>query len=102
MKYLLLILVAWAGGVHADKIHDPTLPQFKATGASKAPEESDTLNEEIRLQGVLNRKKRKVAIISGQLYNKGDKVNGYLIADIKNDHVLLLSSGSRKRIYVYE
>tara|TARA_Y100000034_G_C6783929_1_gene350584 strand:- start:251 stop:559 length:309 start_codon:yes stop_codon:yes gene_type:complete len=102
MKYLLLVLVAWTGAVYADKIHDPTLPQFNATSAANAPVEMDISKEEIRLQGVLNRKKHKVAIISGQLYNKGDKVNGYLIADIKNDHVLLLSSGSRKRIYVYE
>lgn len=102
MRYLLLILILGAGTVQADKIHDPTLPKFNAKSSMGTPVLSDDSAEDVQVQGILTRKNHKVAIISGQLYNKGDKVKGYLIADIKNDHVLLLGSGSRKRIYVYE
>ena len=104
MKHLVLIfLLLWGNQVIADKIHDPTRPKFLSSSvAPTGPEVAEINAGDIQLQGVLNRKDHKVAIISGQLYNKGDKVNGYLISDIKNDHVLLLSSGTRKRIYVYE
>ena len=85
----------------ADKIHDPTLPKINLNlvdnGAMPA-----TSNENLSLQGIVNKKGTKMAIMSGQLHQLGDVVNGFKISQINNNNIVLLKSGSQKRLYVYE
>ena len=97
----------------ADKIHDPTMPKYvvkSEPGNTKVEiiETPEGLSpqaasiESIKLQGILKRRGKTVAFISGQMYSVGDKIRGFKIGKINQDHVLLIGSGTQKRLYVYE
>lgn len=88
----------------AEQVLDPTKPKqlVAASAQTVTDEDAEQQVESIRLQGVLDKKGLKLAIISGELYNKGDKIDGYLIREIHNNYVVLVGSGTQKRLYVYE
>ncbi|NVK26007.1 MAG: hypothetical protein HWE10_13855 [Gammaproteobacteria bacterium] len=107
----ILIAAAAALNAHAHKIHDPTEPMFimKETAAGQQTIEATPILEQatmpqanLKLQGVMKKKDRTVAIISGQLYALGDQISGYKINEINQDNVVLIGSGTQKRLYVYE
>jgi len=104
--YKLLLILALAGLVavfpaSADKIHDPTMPKI-AINMENSVRTVNTENEELRLQGIVSKRNMRMAIISGQLHQIGDFVDGFTISQIHKDHVILTKSGSQKRLYVYE
>lgn len=95
----------------ADKIHDPTRPKFVIKDPEAGADISTPIASiaqptfptgDVKLQGVLNKKGRTVAIISGKLYAVGDQISGYKINEINQDNVVLIGSGTQKRLYVYE
>ena len=104
--FFLLIIALGSADLMADKIHDPTKPQLRkiinqeANGLSN--EEVEEKEPIMILQGIMNRKSARIAIISGQIYAKGDMINGYIINQVNNDNVVLVNSGTQKRLYIYE
>lgn len=107
IRYLLLLIsFLTSGSSWADKIHDPTQPKtglVVSPSSQKNEVETEQLSTDaINLQGILNKKHTKIAIISGLKYAKGDKVGGYVISQINKDNVVLISGGKQKRLYVYE
>jgi hypothetical protein len=95
----LLLFVAI--NVNADAIHDPTLPKLSVVPSnnanSSAPKSAGAV-----LQGIVKKKNSRMAIISGQLTQIGDEVDGYKVSQINNNNVVLIKAGSQKRLYVYE
>ena len=109
-KFCLLIvtlLLSWQ--VNADKIHDPTKPQLKSL-TSQTMSKTNTITGQVEkvsmpamtLQGIMDRRDTKIAIISDQIYAKGDKINGYIISQINHDNVVLVNSETQRRLYIYE
>ena len=96
-----LLLALGSISVSADKIHDPTLPKINLNVADNNTVQAMS-NEALSLQGIVNKKGAKMAILSGQLHRVGDVVNGFKISQINNNNIVLLKSGSQKRLYVYE
>lgn len=90
--------------VLSQQVQDPTKPKLvlAATQQTVLDEDAEAKNDMLRLQSVVTKKGRKLAIISGELYNKGDEVNGYQIREIHNNYVVIVASGTQKRLYVYE
>lgn len=103
-RFTLLILAIWSGLTLAQQVQDPTKPKlvFVASQPTATVEEMEEQNGLLRLQSVVTKKGNKLAIISGELYNKGDKVNGYQIREIHSNYVVIAASGTQKRLYVYE
>lgn len=103
-QILLIILVIWANISLASGVYDPTQPKqiYVATDQTVVDEDMVEPVELLRLQGVLAKKSRRIAIISGELYNLGDKVDGYIISEIHRNHVVMVGSGTQKRLFVYE
>lgn len=105
-KLFLLIIILVSADIMADKIHDPTKPQLRSAVNQVDNKLSDVAVEVLEpvmiLQGIMNRKSARIAIISDQIYAKGDKINGYIIIQVNNDNVELVKSGTKKRLYIYE
>lgn len=102
-QFTLLILMLWSGFVASEQVQDPTKPKQIYIATQQSSVDEDTQQSGVlRLQGVVNKKGHKLAIISGELYNKGDKVDGYQIREIHNNYVVMVGSGTQKRLYVYE
>lgn len=102
---IYFVLLTWSSLALSTNVVDPTKPKnlYIVVDEQVVLEEvAESGQETIRLQGVLNRKGYRVAFIAGELYSKGDEVQGYRIGEIHKDHVVLLSSGTQKRLYVYE
>lgn len=103
--YLILpLMMTFSSDLQADKIHDPTAPKFAGR-----VDESGAFNRTavakdsaLSLQGIVNKKDTRMAIIGGQLFRKGDSINGYVISEVNRTNVVLSKSGSEKRLYVYE
>lgn len=105
MKQILVILsFFWSSLVLANQVYDPTKPKqiYVATEEQVVDEVTAAPVDILRLQGILNKKNYRVAFIAGELYSKGDRVEGYLISQINSDHVVIQGSGTQKRLYVYE
>lgn len=108
-KLLIVVTMLACNSSFADAIHDPTKPKLKIGTESKNSVEDNSGIElnlmsllPMTLQGVLDRRNVRIAIISDQLYAEGDKINGYIISKINKDNVVLVSSGKQKRLYIYE
>ena len=105
-KFFVLAATFISTQVIADKIHDPTKPQFKsaaiAAGNNLAGVEVEVQEPVMILQGIMNRKSARIAIISDQIYAKGDTINGYIISQVNIDNVVLVNSETQKRLYIYE
>ena len=104
-KFFLLIITLMSANVVAHKIHDPTKPQIKSAAKNVSNDVSTTVEVQepvMVLQGIMNRKSARIAIISDQIYAKGDTINGYIISQVNNDNVVLVNSGTQKRLYIYE
>lgn len=102
-RYVILMaltLLFCSGTVLADKIHDPTLPRVNFVIPGEQTNEQD--GEELQLQGVVNKRGIQMAFISGELVKVGDNIQEYKVSKINNNNVVLLKSGSQKRLYVYE
>ncbi len=97
-----VLLCIMTTSVVADKIHDPTMPKFVMNANLASNVSANIQQESLLLQGIVNKKDAKMAIISGQLHKVGDVVQGFKIGQINNNNVVLLKSGSQKRLYVYE
>lgn len=97
---IVVYLFVFSGNVVADKIHDPTLPKVDLTPATAT--DSTSTKTELELQGVVNKRGIKMAFISGELVKIGDQVQDFKVSKINNNNVVLLKSGSQKRLYVYE
>ena len=103
-KYLLILFVLASASTFASGVYDPTQPKqiYVATDLLAVDEDMVEPVEVLRLQGVLEKRNSKIAIISGELYQRGDKVDGYLISEIHRNHVVMVGSGTQKRLFVYE
>lgn len=106
-KYVGALIIFLPSLAIADKIHDPTKPKnlnpvMQPVGSAVEVSESNSAMSGMLLQGIMYRKDTKIAIISEQIYAKGDKINGFIISQINNDNVVLVSSGTQKRLYIYE
>lgn len=101
-KRLTLLTLLFSASLWADKVHDPTLPKIKVVVTQASKPIVEELSADIKLQGVVNSNGSRLAIISGELYAIGDSIKGFKISKINNDNVVLLGSGSQKRLYVYE
>ncbi len=95
-----IALVSFSG--FADKIHDPTLPKVKVDVGNNASQVSQETKQGAVLQGIVNKRNSRMAIISGQLTKVGDEVDGYRVSQINKNNVVLIKAGSQKRLYVYE
>ena len=94
--------------IKAEAKYDPTMPVL-TKAEIQVSNEPDILNSEtasvaesLLLQGIVIKGEIRKAIISNQLYQIGDKVNGYILNNINDKDVLLTKSGSKKQLYVYE
>lgn len=105
-KYFLLIITLFSVDLIADKIHDPTKPQLKSAAKNFANDiganKTEVQGPVMILQGIMNKKSARIAIISDQIYAKGDMINGYIISQVNNDNVVLVNSETQKRLYIYE
>jgi len=64
--------------------------------AEKAPAAEDTpLDQRHELQGVLSGGRVPLAIIDGQLFKTGSKLDGYTVVGIERDHVVCERGGQR-------
>lgn len=106
---LLIMVLTLSLQVNADKIHDPTKPQLKpvinppnSLTELFTGQIDEVLMPSMTLQGIMTRRKTKIAIISDQIYAKGDKINGYIISQINHDNVVLVNSETQRRLYIYE
>jgi len=104
--FFLCIITLLSAGVMAHTVHDPTKPQLSTVVGQAV---NSPVNMEVEapepimiLQGIMNRKSARIAIISDQIYAKGDMINGYIISQVNNDNVVLLNLGIQKRLYIYE
>lgn len=105
MKKIILTLITLCSVTgFANQVYDPTQPKqiYVAMEQQVVDELMASPIDMLRLQGILAKKNKRVAIISGELYNKGDKVEGYLISEIRKDHVVIVGADTQKRLYVYE
>lgn len=105
MKKTILTLIALCSMAgFANQVYDPTQPKqiYVAMEQQVVDELMTSPIDTLRLQGILAKKSSRVAIISGELYNKGDKVEGYLISEIHKDHVVMTGTDTQKLLYVYE
>ena len=103
-QFFVMALLALPSLTIAVEVVDPTQPRHIYVASDEEVVDEDMVDQVdlIRLQGVMVRKGKRTAIISGELYNRGDKVEGYLVREIHKNHVLLVGSGTQKRLYVYE
>ncbi len=103
-QFFVMALFALPNLTSAVEVVDPTQPRQIYVASDEEIVDEDMVDQVdlIRLQGVLVRKGKRTAIISGELYGKGDKVEGYLIKEIQKNHVVLVGSGTQKQLYVYE
>lgn len=104
-KYLLIIIISiFPNAVFSDTVHDPTAPKIFGNMDSAGTFNRAAVEEveEMTLQGIVNKKDTRMAIISGQLHRVGEMINGYKISQVNKNNVVLTKSGSQKRLYVYE
>ncbi len=103
-KYIFASLLLGTGfAASADKIHDPTSPKFQVDAVNVATSaNSQTTDQVLKLQGIVNRKGSRMAIIDGDLYQVNDEINGFKISLIEQASVVLTKSGAQRRLYVYE
>ena len=99
---ILLLGLGAVFSASADKIHDPTMPKVLVDMKAVSSATGTVVKQELELQGIVSKRNTRMAIISGQLHQVGDIVDGYLISQVHKDHVVLSKSGSQKRLYVYE
>lgn len=101
---LAVILCFSTKVVTADTIHDPTAPKFagQIDEAGVFNRITTTVEETLSVQGIVNKKDTRMAIIGGQLVRIGEQVNGYTVKEVNRNNVVLTKSGSEKRLYVYE
>ena len=99
---LALFLLLVVKNTYADAIHDPTLPKVAVTPNNMAAQSEQQATSGSVLQGIVKKKNSRMAIISGQLTQVGDEVDGYKVSQINNNNVVLIKAGSQKRLYVYE
>lgn len=103
IRFLIYLLAVVTLTAQSDEVHDPTRPKdFDANTMKSIVKGVSSSQNSLTLQGVMDKKSGKVAIISGQLVAIGDVVSGYKLEKINNDHVVLTKSGKHKRLYVYE
>ncbi|MDO6718108.1 hypothetical protein Q4575_01780 [Psychrosphaera sp. 1_MG-2023] len=101
---VIIIISIFPNTVFSDTVHDPTAPKIfgNVDSAGTFNRATAAVEEELTLQGIVNKKDTRMAIISGQLHRVGEMVNGYKISQVNNNNVVLTKSGSQKRLYVYE
>lgn len=100
IRAVAVVAMFMAPSAYADKIHDPTLPKVNLEPVEQSAESEQT--DELSLQGVVNKRGIQMAFISGELVKVGDSVREFKVSKINNNNVVLLKSGSQKRLYVYE
>lgn len=105
IELLLVGSLLFSLPVLADKIHDPTRPKhFQAIMGEDGVIQLDSTRDQgiVKLQGILNKKGTKTAIIDGKLYQIGDIVGGFKISQIKLNSIVLAKGSTIKRLFVYE
>ena len=98
---LAMLFLFSAIDAKADAIHDPTLPKLSVMPNSGSNSTAQNGASAV-LQGIVKKRNSRMAIISGQLTQVGDEVDGYKVSQINNNNVVLIKAGSQKRLYVYE
>ncbi|EOD55202.1 MSHA biogenesis protein MshK [Aeromonas molluscorum 848] len=95
-KWLMFILLL-APLAQAEVLRDPTQPLDGLTGSAKAPQAAGLP----RLQSIMLGNGPARAVLDGQSYRVGDQVNGYRLAGIDADAVLLDKGGKRLRLALF-
>lgn len=100
---ILLFTVFYSCLALSLSVQDPTKPNPISLTTVKPMDNGEKIQADpLHLQGIMIKKGSKLAIISGQLYSKGDKVDGYQIREIHDHYVVMDGLGTQKRLYVYE
>lgn len=107
MFAVVLVLVLGAGQVFAEEPagydsggrRDPFVPLISASGAAKSGTKAGTL----QFQGIIiDARKGASALINGQLYQKGDRVDNTDVVDVFADRVVVKQGNEEKTIWFYE
>ncbi|MGE6108689.1 SctD/MshK family protein [Aeromonas sobria] len=81
----------------AEVLRDPTLPLEGVAGSAKAPQERGLP----KLQSIMLGNGPARAVLNGQSYRIGERVNGYQLVGIDADAVLLDKGGKRLRLPLF-
>lgn len=99
MKWLLLICFGITN-VQAETLRDPTQPSSNKPMLESA-QDSETLSEmALKLTAIIHNKDYKQAIINGRSFAEGQRVLGYKVVLISQNHVELVGSDGKQILYV--
>ena len=100
---LLIILfsgIAVSAGAQGSQLVDPMRPLHGTSGAVKPVEKGvkRPAKESLHLTAVLISEQRSVAVINGKSLQKGEKINGYRLVQIRPDHVELRGKAGKRTL----
>jgi MSHA biogenesis protein MshK len=96
---LLAYLLAAAGTAGAQALPDPTRPPAALNARAAASGTAEPSGPQ--LQSVLVSQGRRLAVIDGETYRVGQKVNGALLAAVGDDQVVLVQDKQRQVLKLY-
>jgi MSHA biogenesis protein MshK len=97
-----ILLAGWMAALHAaaQSMPDPTRPPFVARSTATGPAAPAEAPVPV-LQSILIAKDRRMAIISGQRYDVGDRIGDARIIRISETEVLLRSGASQTTLRLF-
>jgi MSHA biogenesis protein MshK len=95
MNKMLLAALLFTGGVEAASFADPTRPATFTPGAAPAP------SGRPRLESVLIAPDRRLAVISGQRVQVGDRIGGAQVVSITESAVVLRSGEAAETLLLF-
>ena len=69
---------------------DPTVPQLERVGQVDEEIEKSKIKKDVRLNGVMIGKSRRVAVIDGRVYRVGSMVENFMLQEIRQGMVVLV------------
>lgn len=87
--WVATLLAATMAAAQAPSLQDPTRPYRPGPAAAPGPEGPAALE----LTAVLISASRRVAVVNGELYREGDRINGDVIAGIEPGAIRLKRGG---------
>jgi MSHA biogenesis protein MshK len=98
MKQLLLLFYFCLANAQANTLQDPTKPSPKKSISSSAREINAPLP--LKLTAIINNDQNRQAIINGRSFSQGQKIQGYKVILISQNHVVLDSSNGKHTLFV--
>ena len=96
-KWLTLLCCLLGPLAQADVLQDPTAP-LAGSGAAGGPSKGAGLP---RLQSVILGNGPALAVLNGQSYRVGQRIDGFLLVGISADAVVLEKAGKRQTLTLF-